>query len=330
MAVRQRPSLKDVASFALLRTSALRAARGHRKTPAVARFLVELESNVLTLERELLTGSYMPRPLRTFRIYDPKPRLIAAAEFRDRVVHHAVCAVLQPFFEQDADDNSFACRHGKGNFAAIKAAQRYARIYPRFVKLDIRHFFETVPHSVLKRLLTRYVFDPALLALIGRILDAGAASPGIGLPIGNLTSQHFGNAVLGIFDQYARRSLRVGALVRYMDDILLFGRSSAEVRHWSAEAELWVEKRLGMAIKAERTLIAPTSLGIPYLGFRVFRSLIRLDAARRRRLRRRLRMYERQRVSGYLTELEAQQRVGATLAWAEQAHSRGLLRALIQ
>ena len=140
------PTFERIAAFGPLRRAALRAARGHRTSPEVANFLADLEREVLALERELLAGTWTPRPLTTFHIREPKPRTISAAAFRDRVVHHAVCAELDPVFEARGDKDSYACRPGKGSHAAVLRAQAHARQHPWFVKLDVRHFFETILH----------------------------------------------------------------------------------------------------------------------------------------------------------------------------------------
>lgn len=320
------PSFDCVAAFAPLRRAALRAARGHRTGRGVASFLANLEPEVLALERELLAGTWTPRPLTTFHIREPKPRIISAAAFRDRVVHHAVCAELDPVFEAHADKDSYACRPGKGSHAAVLRAQAHARHHPWFVKLDVRHFFETVPHEGLLDRLAPSLRDARLHDVVLQILSVGQSSPGTGLPIGNLTSQHFGNFYLSFLDQYARRSLRVPALVRYMDDVLWFGPDKATVRGWATLADMWVTRDLGLTLKPEATIVAPVHVGVPYLGFRIWPHLVRLDAARVRRLRRRLRTLARLRGRNALDDDGAQRRAGSVLAWASHADTLQLRR----
>lgn len=323
------PSFERVAAFAPLRRAALTAARGHRSSPEVASFLADLESEVLTLERELLAGSWTPRALTTFRIREPKPRIISAAAFRDRVVHHAVCAELEPIFEAHADRDSYACRAGKGSHAAVLRAQAHARRHPWFLKLDVRHFFETVPHTELLARLAPALRDQRVHDVVVRILSVGESAPGRGLPIGNLTSQHFGNFYLSFLDQYARRSLRVPALVRYMDDVLWFGPDKATVRAWASLADEWVCRVLGLTLKTEATVVAPVHVGVPYLGFRIWPRLIRLDSVRLRRLRRRLHALERLRGCGALDDAEAQRRAGAVVAWASHGDTLHVRRRIV-
>lgn len=323
------PSFERVAAFGPLRRAALRAARGHRTGHGVASFLADLEREVLALERELLAGTWTPRPLTTFQIREPKPRIISAAAFRDRVVHHAVCAELDPVFEAHADRDSYACRRGKGSHAAVLRAQAHARQHPWFLKLDVRHFFETVPHEGLLARLSPALRDRRLYDVVLRILSVGASSPGRGIPIGNLTSQHFGNFYLSFLDQFARRSLRVPALVRYMDDVLWFGPDKATVRGWAALANAWVSRELGLTLKPEATVVAPVHVGVPYLGFRIWPRLVRLDAARVRRLRRRLRTLARLCAAGMLDVDAAQRRAGSVIAWASHADTLQLRRIIV-
>lgn len=140
----------EVADFWTLRSAARKAALGcGTRSPAAARFLAELEGEVLALQRELRGGSYRPGALRTFPIREPKPRVISAAPFRDRVVHHAVCKIMEPRLEELADPDSFACRRGKGTLRALWRVQQHARRWPWFAKLDVLHCFETADLGVL-------------------------------------------------------------------------------------------------------------------------------------------------------------------------------------
>jgi hypothetical protein len=255
----------------------------------------------------------------TFPIRDPKPRLISVAAFRDRVVHHALCAALQPRFERYADFDSYACRVGKGNLAAVRRLQALTRHHPWYVKLDVRRYFETVDHAVLLALLARLVRDRRTLDLCSTILAAGAAEPGRGLPIGNLTSQHFGNLLLGRLDHHLRERVGVPAMLRYMDDVVLLGPDRAAVRRLRDEAARFVACALHQEIKREGTRLGPVSIGVPFLGFRVWPALVRLDGARVRRFRRRVRGLARLAASG--GEAAAARKGASLFAWVEQADS---------
>ncbi len=324
---RARDLFDRVVDFRALCQAAGRAARGKRQQPQVATFLMDLEPEILQLRRELLSGRWRPGPYRVFSVRDPKPRTICAAPFRDRVVHHAVCAVVAPAFERYAVHDSYACRPGRGTLAALRRARQHARRHPYFVKLDVRRYFQTIDHAVLRALVRRLVADRDVLALLDRILDAGApgSAPAKGLPIGNLTSQHLANLYLGPLDHHAKEGLRVPGYCRYMDDILLFGPDRLTVSAWRSAAERFLEDRLRLTAKGEATVLAPVTEGVPFLGFRVFAGVVRLDARRRRRLRARLRALDRAVDEGLLDEDRAGLAAAGLVGWAEHADTRRLL-----
>ncbi len=117
-----------------------KAAKGKRRKADVAAFEYHLEDNLLALQDELQAQSYAPGGYHSFHIYDPKPRLISAAPFGDRVVHHALCNVIEPIFERRFIHDSYACRRGKGTHQAVDRAQEFARHYPYVLKCDVEHF----------------------------------------------------------------------------------------------------------------------------------------------------------------------------------------------
>jgi len=151
--------------------SALAAARGKRRRPDVARFLFHLEPNVCELRRELLAGTWRPGPYRTFWIRDPKPRMISAAPFRDRVVHHALTRVLEPVFEPRFAACSFASRKGFGQHRALRKARAACARYRYALKCDIRKYFPSMDHLILKELLEQAVKCKPTLALAAAIID---------------------------------------------------------------------------------------------------------------------------------------------------------------
>ena len=323
------PSFARVASFSTLVAAAREAARGHRRSAEVADFLLEVEGNCLALERELLAGSYRPGTYRIFRIRDPKPRVISAAPFRDRVVHHALCSEIEPALERGAAPESFACRRGKGTLAALRHARAMARRFRYALKLDVRHFFETASHAVLRRLLFRRIADPELRGLIDRLLDAGAPGslPGRGLPIGNLTSQHFANFYLGPLDRLVKRELRPGGYGRYMDDILLFSLHKEPL--WAAHQRIrrLVRDGLKLELRAEVTRLAPVTEGVPFLGFRVFPGTVRFDPWRVRRWWRRMAALEARLDAGTITEEDATRSAASLVGWAMHGDTMMLRRA---
>ena len=283
-----------VVSFDNLIAAARRAARGKSASPEVAAFLYRLEPAVLQLERELTAGSYRPGPYRTFTIREPKLRQITVAPFRDRVVHHAVCGVLEPRFEHLFIHDSYACRRGKGTLRAVRRAQAMCRRHGLFLKLDVRSYFHSVDHDVLVRFLQRRIKDARLLALLESVVRHPVPNcpAGRGLPIGNLTSQHLANFYLNALDQHVLNEIGPGGYLRYMDDMVLFGDEKDRMWRWRDRIEDFLADVLRLHLKAAATLLAPTWQGLPFLGRRVYPRLVRV---RRENLRRSLRLWKRRR-----------------------------------
>lgn len=195
---------ESVVDFEHLHKSAWQARRGITLNSDTARFFYELESNLLILRKELIDECYEPQSFRSFVIQDPKVRLIQAAPFRDRVVHHALCSVLQPHLERSYFADSYACQKGKGNHKAVHRVQHLLRRFTWVGKIDIHHFFESLHHPTLYRLLERRIADDQVMSLTRRIIAHGHSrvSTERGVPIGNLTSQHFANFYLDALDHY--------------------------------------------------------------------------------------------------------------------------------
>ncbi len=319
-----------VTDFGALCVAARRAARGKGRAHSAASFIFHMETEVLKLQRELLDGSYRPRPYRTFFVSDPKPRTISAADFRDRVAHHAMCSALEPLFERTAISDSYACRVGKGTHAAVRRARSFAGRYQFFLKLDVRKFFENVDHGVLKAALRRLVKDSRLLALADCIIDHGApgSAPGKGLPIGNLTSQHFANHYLCPLDHFIKETLRVRAYARYMDDLLLFADSKAFLRQAQRLIQEFVEQNLKLELKREATVLAPVSEGVPFLGLRLWPEAVRLDGPGKRRLIGALRLQAKGLSSGRLSEEDIVASMRSRLGHAAVADTLLLRRSL--
>ena len=167
---------------------------------------------------------------RQFVIRDPKERIISAPPFAERVLHHALMNVCEPHLERWLIPDTFACRAGKGRDRRSRSRRHFAGRFPFFFKLDIRKYFDSVPHDRLLDRLARRFKDRPLLDLFGRIVRSFRASLGRGLPIGSLTSQHFANFYLGWFDRFVKETLRLRGYMRYMDDMALWADDRATLR----------------------------------------------------------------------------------------------------
>ncbi len=295
-----------------------RAARGKRGRNSAAAFEYRLEDNLFRLQADLRAQSYRPGGYNSFFIHEPKQRKISAAPFRDRVVHHALCNVIEPLFERSFIEDSYANRVGKGAHRARDRCQEYARHFRYVLACDVRQFFPSLDHAVLRAQLTRKIIDIQTLWLIDQILQSGegvlseqyqmvyypgddllAALRPRGLPIGNLTSQFWANVYLNPFDHFVKRRLRCKGYVRYVDDFLLFADNKKTLWAWriALEEEL-TRYRLTIHPGAQPH---PVTEGIPFLGFRIFPDRRRLKRRKgvqyQRRFKQLIRQYQRGEIS---------------------------------
>jgi len=298
-----------VATHGNVRAAAWRAARGKMDRGPVRAFLAGLDRNVHEIVRELATGDFRFGTYAAFAVRDPKTRMIHAPSFRDRVVHHAMMAVLGPVMERGAMAHSYACRAGMGMHLAVRQVRQWARRRGAFLKADVHKYYDSVAHEVLRAALARRFREKRVLALFDRLLESYAHHPGHGLPIGALTSQYLGNFHLDPVDHWVQQHLRPRHYARYMDDMLLMDEPERLPDVRDALAGRLGE--YGLSIK-HGGVINHDASGIPWLGFTVYPDRIRLNAAGRRRLRLRLRVAER---AGY-GEPELQARVTALFAHA--------------
>ncbi|MCA9093230.1 MAG: hypothetical protein KDA68_07060, partial [Planctomycetaceae bacterium] len=243
-----------------LRIAYWRAGIGKRTRRDAQQFAEQLDGNLRDLSRGIQTGRLPCGDFHQFLIRDPKERLITAPAFSERVLHHAILHVCEPWFERWLIDDTFACRRGRGRLKALERARRFARHFPFYLKLDIRKYFDSIPHELLLVRLERVFKDRDLLRLFEQIVQLYRGDLGRGLPIGSLTSQHFANFYLGWFDRFVKERLRIRGYVRYMDDMVLWGNSSQEMQQVQLACCEFLQEELQLETKPFR--INSTSHGM--------------------------------------------------------------------
>jgi RNA-directed DNA polymerase len=332
-------------SFENLCRAAHAAQRGKRFQPSVARFHYYLATHLLELRDELLGGRYRPGPYRTFTIYEPARRFISAAPYRDRVVHHALCNVVEPLFERSFIFDSYANRVGKGTHRALDRCTEYARRFRYVLQADIRLFFPSIDHEILLARLGRRIHDPRVMELARTIVEHSNVQPPAdfyfpgddlftpferrkGLPIGNLTSQFWANVYLDPFDHHFRDELGVPGYIRYVDDFLVFSNSKDALAGWLDMARLQLDG-MRLALNERKTNIYPVSEGIPFLGFRVFPHCRRLLPKSVKRARRRLQRLAEASRSGEIDMKTVSRSVAAWIAHAAHGDTGGLRRCVL-
>jgi retron-type reverse transcriptase len=336
-----------IASFRALIAAAKRAVKGKRAKPGAAAFMANLERETLALERELGSGRYRPGRYATIEIRDPKPRMVSAAPFRDRVVHHAVCAIIGPIFERGFVFDSYANRAGKGTHRAVRRYERFRDCFAHVLRCDVYRYFPAIDHETLKADLRRRIACRRTLALLDRIIDGSNLQEPVqlyypgdalftpferrrGLPIGNLTSQLFANLYLDGCDHFCQEVLRAKGYVRYVDDFALFHDDPAVLDAWRQRiANYLVGRRL--SLHPRKTYIAATREPAEFLGFVLLNDgRRRLPEGNVRRFRSRLRGLRDRHRAGKVSLDEVNQRVEAWIAHAEHADTWRLRHAIFR
>ena len=274
--------LTEIADLDNLGAAFHAAARGKRGRGDVETFRSDLDKELAAMRAGLLAGTLTPEPMRCFRIRDPKPRLIHAPGFRDRVLHHAIMAHAGPVLDRALVFDTYACRTGKGTLAAVQRASAHASRYRWFAQIDIRAYFASIDHRILLDLLGRRFKDPDLMRLLTGIIQAFETAPGRGLPIGTLTSQHFANFYLGGADRLLLEGERVRGFVRYMDDLVWWTDNRASARGALDWVRAFLADGLGLTVKLP-VRVGEARHGLSFCGFRILPGQISLS--RRRRLR---------------------------------------------
>ncbi|HEY1052115.1 MAG TPA: RNA-directed DNA polymerase [Prosthecobacter sp.] len=263
-------TLEAIATPENLLRAAAKARRGKSRRPDVEAWWQRREGEVLRLSDEVAQGIWRPAGYRFFEIHEPKRRMIAAAPFGDRVVHHALCNLMAPHLERRFIARSFSCQVGKGTTPARECCRRLVNRHTHVLKCDVRKFFDSLDHAVLLEKLGSVIRCPGVLALCREIIfshrTAGAARP-CGLPIGNLTSQLWGNFYLDALDRAITGQERHGAYLRYTDDFLLFGNDKVRLRELHGRiVDLLRNMRLHLAEPKSRLMACRE--GVPFCGFR--------------------------------------------------------------
>lgn len=277
----------ELYSFRNLELAFRKAKRNKRYKKAVQEFEFNLEENLLQIKHELETLAYEPFPLKQFVIRDPKTRLISASSFRDRIVHHALCNIIQPIFERSFIHDSYANQINKGTSKALERFDKFKRkvsengrvlnkpkdnnmVIGYALKADIKHYFDMIDHNVLMKIIKRKIKDEKVLLLIQKILDNHTTKyPNKGMPIGNLTSQFFANLYLNDLDYFVKHELRIKYYIRYVDDFVLMDKSSRCLKFCKDKINEFL-KTMKLELHSEKSQIYPLHKGTKFLGFRVF------------------------------------------------------------
>ena len=312
-----------------------------RKKADVQRFEWELEQNIFQLHRELRGGAYRHGGYSSFFIQDPKQRHIHKADVRDRVLHHAVFSVLNPIFEETFIFNSYSCRIGKGTHKGFSALESMIRketknySNPCFVlKCDIKQFFGSVDHAMLKSILKRRIKDENAYWLLKEIIDSFSSEHSDifyarGLPIGNLTSQLFANVYLNELDQFVKHKLKIKRYARYTDDFVIVASDKDYLLDILKSINSFLKEKLALKMHPKKIQIRKYRQGVDFLGYVALPHYRAVRNKTKKRIFRKLKMRIVQHKAGEIDEKSLNQSLQSYLGVLSHADTHKLKEELL-
>ncbi len=248
--------------------------RGKIKKNDVCEFALNLSKNILLLHDDLKNMKYVHGGYVEFKINDPKPRDISKAIVRDRLLHHAIYRILYPYFDKKFIFDSYSCRKFKGTHRAITRFKEFSNRgsmgYTKtawILKCDIRKFFASIDQNILLLILKKHIADEKIIWLLERIISSFHTTRiGVGLPLGNLTSQLFVNIYMNEFDQFMKRELKVKYYIRYADDFVIFSQDKEYLENILLEIGIFLNEKLHLNLHPNKVFIQTLSSGVDFLG----------------------------------------------------------------
>ncbi|MDF1594362.1 MAG: reverse transcriptase/maturase family protein [Desulfobacterales bacterium] len=336
---------EKIVSFENLLKATRKAQRGKRFKSATAVFNLNLEKELFALQKDMLAGTYRHGGYRDFYIHDPKRRLISAAPYRDRVVHHALCNIIEPVFDRTFIYDSYACRTGKGTHAAVERYTVFARKNSYVLKCDIQKYFQSMDHEILMAVISRKIRCERTLWLLAEIIGSRVDNRQVAyfkgddlfdpysrkraIPIGNLTSQFFANVYLNGFDHFVKEKLCCKYYIRYVDDFVVFGDSKEKLR----KVKVLIEDYLGalrLRLHPGKCRAYKVKDGISFLGYRIFPTHRLLNKGNALRMRRRLKKMRSLYREGKIELDKIQQRIQSWIGHAAHADTYRLRRRVLE
>lgn len=283
--------------------------RRKRKKKDIAEFEMRLEDRIFRLHCELMDKSYTHDPYFDFYVCDPKRRHIHKATVADRVLHQAVFRVLYPIFDKHFIYDSYSSRNYKGTHAGvdrlISACRKETKNWRQnayALKCDIRKFFDSIDHAILRKLIVKKVTDPDMLWLIDIIFESFEKSPGKGLPLGNVTSQLYANIYLNELDQFAKHVLKAKHYFRYCDDFVIIHPNKQFLESLLPKIQVFLTKTLQMELHPNKIEIRKIHQGVDFLGYVVLPHATTVRTHTKQRIKRKIESAENELNNGKISE----------------------------
>ena len=300
-----------------------KARKGKTHTYGVKLFEKDLEKNMRQLHNELITGTYRTSEYSVFTIYDPKEREIYRLPFRDRVVHHAIMNVMEPIWTSIFIRQTYSCIKGRGIHALLKAIKRDLNDVENTrycLKMDVRKFYPSIDHEILKSIIRRKVKDIRLLNLLDGIIDS---APGV--PIGNYLSQFFANLYLSYFDHWMKETKQVKYYYRYADDMVILSPDKAYLHRLLNEITAYLNNELNLQLKGNYQVFPVSSRGIDFVGYKFYHTHILMRKSIKKRLCRKAAKLNKKDIDAKSCRMQ----IAPWLGWAKHCNSKHLLKKVL-
>ena len=307
----------DITSLSNLLRAWKEFKRGKASKIDIVEFEFHLEDNLFALHHELVEKNYKPEPYHAFFVYDPKRRHIHKASMRDRVLHQAIFRVLYPIFNKHFIFDSFSSRIGKGThagskrlFAALRKASKNWRHSVFALKCDVRKFFDSIDHGILRALIERKIQDPETLRLLEQVIGSFKMcitsrrpfQSDTGLPLGNVTSQFFANIYLNELDQFAKHVLKTKFYFRYADDFIIVHRDKEFLEKCLGRIKIFLESELKLQLHPDKVSIRKLRQGIDFVGYVILPSAAVLRTKTKKRILKKWQKAKEEMHAGEITE----------------------------
>jgi len=319
--------INKIADTDNLKLAFYKAAKGKSDKKGVIEYRKNLGKNLKKLREEILSGEIDCGNYHYFKIYDPKERNICAAEFKERVLHHAIMLQAHDTFEQYQIYDSYATRIDKGTHKAIDKAKKFNNKYDYFLKLDVRKYFDSIDHVILMKALEKKFKDLEVLRIFEKIIESYKVTSRKGVPIGNLTSQYFANHYLAGLDHFIKEELKIKGYVRYMDDMVLWHDDKEYLKNCSLTLTNFLKEKLVLDLKVSQ--INKTYAGVNFLGYKLKKDFVKLADSSKKRFIKKMKLYAEYLDSGEWSQEDYQRHTLPLISYTDYATKIKPLRSLI-
>jgi retron-type reverse transcriptase len=316
---------EQICSYDNLVAAAENARKNKGSQGAIKDFYKDFETNIRQLQHELLSRTFKTSAYSIFTIYEPKERVIYRLPFRDRVVHWAIMLIVEPIWVGTFTRDTYSCVAGRGIHGAFRKLKSDLKDVPGTqycLKVDVRKFYPTIDHSILKQVIRKKIKDDALLELLDGIIDS--VPPGEGVPIGNYLSQFFANLYLSEFDHLLKEQYKVKYYYRYADDIVILDSSKERLHGLLVAMSDYLMTERNQQLKHNFQIFPVRARGIDFIGYVFYHTHVLARKKNKQALARQLHRLRKK----DLSEREIMLKVSSRVGFIQHCNSRNLFKTL--